>query len=158
MRRPIDHGPDQLLALQQKNKYSKIRCIRYSLDRRGSRARTQAFREAVGGASSELFSPADKKAENAVVKKLKQPKKRRRKKKDTDGKKADGAVGAKEGGQGGDVGDDEEEEGEEEGEEEEEEEKGGVASLMIVKTAGEAWERLQERLKEAPIIQARLDL
>lgn len=83
------------------------------------------------GASSELFPPQDKKAESAVVKKLKQPKK----KKEKDGKE-DGSV-------------------EDEEEEEEEEEKGGMGSLMIVKTAGEAWERLQERLKESPIIQVR---
>lgn len=98
------------------------------------RARAQAFREAVGGASSELLEPEGKRAESAVVKKLKQPKKR--KKKDT----AKSEEGGKE----------EEEEEEEEGEEEN---KGGVGSLMIVKTAGEAWQRLQERLKEAPIIQ-----
>lgn len=77
-----------------------------------------------------------------MVKKLKQPKKP---KKNKDKKKGvDGVEGEKEA---------EEEEGGEEVEEDEE--KGGVRGLMIVKTAGEAWERLQERLKESPIIQAR---
>ena len=89
------------------------------------------------GASSELFPSQEKKAESAVVKKLKQPKKKKEKKKGKDGKE-DASV-----------------EEDEEEEEEEEEEKGGVGSLMIVKTAGEAWERLQERLKESPIIQVR---
>lgn len=88
------------------------------------------------GASSELFPSQEKKAESAVVKKLKQPKKKKEKKKGKDGKE-DASVE------------------EDEEEEEEEEEKGGVGSLMIVKTAGEAWERLQERLKESPIIQVR---
>lgn len=71
--------------------------------------------------------------ERAVVKKLKQPKV----------KKAKTSEGKGEG----------EGEAEEKEEEEKGEEKGGVASLMIVKTAGEAWKRLQERLNEAPIIQ-----
>lgn len=95
----------------------------------------------MAGASSELFPSEGKKAESAVVKKLKQPKKKKEKKneknKDKDGQK-DASVGE-----------------EEDEEDEEEEEEGGVGSLMIVKTAGEAWERLQERLKESPIIQVR---
>ena len=74
------------------------------------------------------------------MKKLKQPKKRKAKE------------GSKEG-QG------QVEEGKEEDEDEEEKEdegeQGGVSSLAIVKSAGEAWERLRERLKEAPIIQVR---
>ncbi|CAM9509408.1 unnamed protein product [Ectocarpus sp. 4 AP-2014] len=104
------------------------------------RVKTQAFREAVAGASSELFPSDGQKAESAVVKKLKQPKKEKKKKKKKDGKEKASVEG-----------EEEKEEGEEE--EEEEEEKGGMGSLMIVKTAGEAWERLQERLKESPIIQ-----
>lgn len=88
-------------------------------------------------ASAELVGAnKGEKQESAVVKKLKQPKVKNAK--SSDGKGA--ASAAKEG-------------GEAEEEKEEEEEKGGVASLMIVKTAGEAWKRLQERLKEAPIIQ-----
>lgn len=78
-----------------------------------------------------------------MVKKLKQPKKRKKKK---SSEKKGEAVDGKEG-KGG--------EEEEDEEDEEEEDKGGIRSLMIVKTAGEAWERLQERLKEAPIIQVR---
>lgn len=101
------------------------------------RVKTQAFREAVAGASSELFPSEGQRAESAVVKKLKQPKKEKKKKKDG---KEKASV----------------EEEEEEKEEEEEEEKGGMGSLMIVKTAGEAWERLQERLKESPIIQVKI--
>ena len=97
----------------------------------------------MSGASSELFTPEEKEAESAVVKKLKQPKKPKKKKEDKN-KGVDGVEGEKEA----------EEEEEEEGEKEAEE-KGGVRGLMIVKTAGEAWERLQERLKESPIIQAR---
>ncbi|CBJ27872.1 Import inner membrane translocase subunit TIM44, mitochondrial precursor [Ectocarpus siliculosus] len=112
-------------ALDENSLFSKLR------------VKTQAFREAVAGASSELFPSEGQKAESAVVKKLKQPKKEKKKKK----KKKDGKEKAPVEGE-----DDEEEE-------EEEEEKGGMGSLMIVKTAGEAWERLQERLKESPIIQ-----
>lgn len=93
------------------------------------RAQAQALRDSVASASAELFrSEGSNKADDAVVKKLKQPKKR----------------GKKEG-----------EEGNEE--EEQEEEQGGVRSLEIVKSAGEAWERLRERLKEAPIIQVRYE-
>eukprot|EP00904_Undaria_pinnatifida_P010678 jgi/Undpi1/6740/HiC_scaffold_20.g09219.m1 len=108
------------------------------------RGGAQGFREAVSGASSELFTPEGKEAESAVVKKLKQPKKSKKKK---EGEKKDKKKGV-------DSVESEKEGEEEEGEEgEEEEEKGGVRGLMIVKTAGEAWERLQERLKESPIIQ-----
>ena len=115
-------------------------------DHRSCRGGAQGFREAVSGASSELFTPEGKEAESAVVKKLKQPKKSKKKK---EGEKKDKKKG-------GDSVESEKEGEEEEGEEgEEEEEKGGVRGLMIVKTAGEAWERLQERLKESPIIQAR---
>eukprot|EP00903_Cladosiphon_okamuranus_P005734 g5690.t1 len=90
------------------------------------RARAQAFREAIAGASSDLFPSEEKKAESAVVKKLKQPSKTKKEKDAKEGASI---------------------------EDEEEEEQGGVGGLMIVKTAGEAWERLQERLKESPIIQ-----
>ncbi|CAM9851745.1 unnamed protein product [Ectocarpus sp. 12 AP-2014] len=114
-------------ALDENSLFSKLR------------VKTQAFREAVAGASSELFPSEGQKAESAVVKKLKQPKKeKKKKKKEKDGKERASVEG---------------EEEEEEEEEAEEEEKGGMGSLMIVKTAGEAWERLQERLKESPIIQ-----
>lgn len=103
----------------------------------------QKFREGFSSASAELFgSKGGEKAErkeSAVVKKLKQPKVKKQK---------TAADGSKDG-----VG--KEGEGKEEEEEEEEEDKGGVGSLMIVKSAGEAWKRLQERLKEAPIIQVR---
>lgn len=66
------------------------------------------------------------------MKKLEQPKKA---KKASDGDKATPGDGGKE------------------EEEEEEDGKGGVGGLMIVKSAGEAWKKLQERLKDAPIIQ-----
>lgn len=96
-----------------------------------TRAQAQALRDSVASASVELFpSEGSNKADNAVVKKLKQPKKKKKK---------------------------EGEEGKEEVEEEEEEEQSGVRSLEIVKSAGEAWERLRERLKEAPIIQVRCE-
>lgn len=98
-------------------------------------------------ASSELFPSEGKKAESAVVKKLKQPKKKKEKKSEKMDKDKDGKDKGK--------GKESSSAKEEEEEEVEEEEKGGVGSLMIVKTAGEAWERLQERLKESPIIQVR---
>ena len=43
------------------------------------RGGAQGFREAVSGASSELFTAEEKEAESAVVKKLKQPKKTKKK-------------------------------------------------------------------------------
>lgn len=112
----------------------------------------QGFREALVNASAELVASKGGRKESAVVKKLKQPKAKTPKKKATDGKGEevkDGKGGKKDGKAAAGAGaekDDEEVE-------EDEDEKRGVASLMIVKTAGEAWKRLQERLKEAPIIQ-----
>lgn len=120
-----------------------ISCLICAGDISLARTSMQKFRENVSSASAELFGSkggeTTERKESAVVKKLKQPKV----KKPTNKAAADGS---KDG-----VG--KEEEGEDE--EEEEENKGGVGSLMIVKSAGEAWKRLQERLKEAPIIQVR---
>lgn len=93
------------------------------------RTNVEALRESIANASAELFRAKDK--DSAIVKKLKPPKTAKEKEK---GKEANGDT-------------------EEQGEEEEEENKSGVGGLMIVKSAGEAWKRLQERLKDAPIIQ-----
>lgn len=111
------------------------------------------------GASSELFEEEGKQADSAVAKKLKQPKKRRQKKKKKvdDAEKKDKRKESKKDKKEEAAVDGSEEDEEEVEEEDEDEGKGGVGSLMIVKTAAEAWERLRERLKEGPIIQVRTD-